>query len=97
MQDQFAHLLRLSHCPNITIRVLPLSADALASPEGAFTLFTMPAPFPTVAQVPTEAGAIYVEMPKATRFKVAYTRLERETLGVEESRTFIKTRMEQLA
>jgi hypothetical protein len=97
MRDQFEHLLELSHRANITIRVLPLSVGALSSPEGAFTLFTMPAPFPTVAHVPTEAGAIYVENPKAARFKAAYTRLERETLGVEDSRTFIKTRMEQLA
>lgn len=96
MHDQFEHLLQLSHRPNITIRVLPLSVGALSSPEGAFTLFTMPAPFPTVVHVPTEAGAIYVEMPKAVRFKAAYTRLERETLGVEDSRTLFKTRMEQL-
>jgi hypothetical protein len=97
MRDQFGHLLELSHRANITIRVLPLSVGALSSPEGAFTLYTMPAPFPTVAQIPTEAGTIYVEMPKVARFKVAYARLEHEALDVEDSRTFIKTRLEQLA
>ncbi|HEX2416895.1 MAG TPA: helix-turn-helix transcriptional regulator [Micromonosporaceae bacterium] len=97
MRGQFEHLLELSHRPNIAIRVLPLSAGALSSPEGAFTLFSMPPPFPTVAQVPTEAGTIYVEMPKVERFKAAYARLEHGALDVEDSRTFLKTRLEQLA
>lgn len=97
MRTQFEHLLDVSHRPNVTIRVLPLSTGALASPESAFTLFTMPHPFPVVAQVPTEAGAIYVEMPKVTHFEAAYARLEQKALDAEDSRTFIKTRMEQLA
>jgi hypothetical protein len=56
----------------------------------------MPAPLPTVVQVPTEAGPIYVEAPKVAPFKTAYGRLERDALDVEASRTFLKTRLEQL-
>jgi transcriptional regulator with XRE-family HTH domain len=97
MRDQLAHLLELSHRPNITVRVHPFSAGTLTSPDGGFTLLTMPAPFPVVAQVSTEAGALYVEMPQVVRFEAAYTRLQRAALDIEDSRTFIKTRMEQLA
>ncbi|HEX6075090.1 MAG TPA: DUF5753 domain-containing protein, partial [Micromonosporaceae bacterium] len=96
MRDQLAHLLDVSDRPNVTIRVLPFSTNPLACPDSTFRLLTMPAPFPVVAQVTTEAGTIYVEMPKAARFETAYTRLERHALDAEESRVFIKTRMEQL-
>ncbi|HEX6073987.1 MAG TPA: DUF5753 domain-containing protein, partial [Micromonosporaceae bacterium] len=97
MRGQLAHLLDLSERPNITVRVLPSSVSLLAGAESAFTLLTMPTPFPVVALVTTDAGAIYVEMPKATRFEAAYARLERHALDVEDSRMFLKSRMEQLA
>ncbi|HEX6077452.1 MAG TPA: helix-turn-helix transcriptional regulator [Micromonosporaceae bacterium] len=97
LREQLAHLLTISERPNITLRVLPFSASTLAGPESAFTLLTMPAPFPVVAQVNAETGAIYVEMPKAARFEAAYARFERHALDTEESRVFIKTRMEQLS
>jgi transcriptional regulator with XRE-family HTH domain len=96
MRHQLAHLLELSERPNITVRILPFSSSPLAGPESAFALFTMPAPFPVVAQVPTEAGTIYVEMPKAARLETSYARLERQALDAEDSRKFLKTRMEQL-
>jgi len=97
MREQLAHLLALSTRQNITIRVLPFSASLIAGAESTFTLLTMPVPFPVVAQVTTEAGMVYVEMPKAARFEAAYARLERHALDVEDSRMFLKSRMEQLA
>ena len=97
MRDELAHLLDISERPNITIRVLPYSASTLAGPEGAFTLLTMPPPFPVVAQVTIEAGTIYVEMPKTVRFEATYGRFERYALDPEDSRVFLKNRMEQLA
>jgi hypothetical protein len=97
MRDQLAHLLELSHRPNITVRVHPFLVGTLTSPDGGFTLLTMPAPFPVVAQVSTDAGALYAEIPQVVRFEAAYTRLQRAALEVDDSRTFIKTRMEQLA
>lgn len=96
MREQFDHLLELSHRPNFTIRVLPFSTGALPSAEGAFTIYTLPSPFPVVAQINSEGGALYLEMPKARRFDDAYTCLEHGALDVEDSRTFIKTRMEQV-
>jgi transcriptional regulator with XRE-family HTH domain len=96
MRDQLAHLLDVSDRPNVTIRVLPYASSSLAGPESAFALFTMPAPFPVVAQVPTEAETIYVETPKAARLETSYNRLESRALDPEESRVFLKTRMEQL-
>jgi transcriptional regulator with XRE-family HTH domain len=97
MRQQLTHLLDLSERPNITVRVLPFSSSPLAGPESGFSLFTMPAPFPVVAHVPTEAGIMYVEMPKADRLETTYARLERQALDTEESRVFLKTRMEHLA
>jgi transcriptional regulator with XRE-family HTH domain len=97
MRHQLAHLLELSEHPTITIRVLPFSSNPLAGPESAFALFTMPTPFPVVAHVPTEAGAIYVEMPKVARLERTYARLEQQALDPEDSRKFLTTRMEQLA
>ncbi len=96
MRDQLGHLLDLSHRPNVTIRVLPLSTGASPSPEGPFTIFTMPAPLPTVVKVPTQAGPSYIEAPKVTPFKTAYGRLERNALDVDDSRTFLKARLDQL-
>ena len=61
IRDQLARLLTISERPNITLRVLPFSAGALASPESVFTLLT---PFPVVAQLTADPGTIYVEMPK---------------------------------
>ncbi|HEX6074997.1 MAG TPA: helix-turn-helix transcriptional regulator [Micromonosporaceae bacterium] len=97
MREQFAHLLDLSERPNITIRVLPFSVSLAAGAESTFTLLTMPTPFPVVAQVTTEAGMVYVEIPKAARFEAAYARIESHALDVEDSRMFLKSRMEKLA
>jgi hypothetical protein len=46
MRDQLTHLLDVSERPNVTIRVLPFSANPLACPESTFRLLAMPAPFP---------------------------------------------------
>ncbi len=97
MRQQLSQLLDLSERPNITVRVLPFSSSPLAGPESAFSLFTMPSPFPVVAHVPTEAGIMYVEMPKADRMETTYVHLERQAIDVEESRVFLKTRLEHLA
>ncbi|HEX6075391.1 MAG TPA: helix-turn-helix transcriptional regulator [Micromonosporaceae bacterium] len=97
MREQLARLLDVSRRPNVTVRVLPFSTGPLSSPDGGFTVFAMPNPFPLVAQINSEGGALYLEMPTAGRFNQAYTRLEGEALDVEDSQTFLKTRMEQFA
>jgi transcriptional regulator with XRE-family HTH domain len=97
MRDQLAHLLDVSDRPNVTIRVLPFSGSSQTGSESSFSLFTMPAPFPLVVQVATDAGAVYIEMPDAAKFEAVYARLEHHALDAEEFRVFIKSRMEQLA
>jgi transcriptional regulator with XRE-family HTH domain len=97
MRAQLAHLLDLANRPNITLRVLPFTAGAPASPEGAFTYLTMSPPCNDVVQINTEGGAIYLETPTTDRFAEAYTRLELKTLDVDDSRAFIKKQMEQFA
>jgi hypothetical protein len=52
MRDQISHLLDVSDRPNVTIRVLPYVGSSLTGSESAFALFTMPTPFPVVAQPP---------------------------------------------
>jgi transcriptional regulator with XRE-family HTH domain len=97
MRGQLGYLLDLLERPNVAIRVLPFSESPLACPESAFTLLTMPAPFPVVAQATTDTDAIYIEMPRTLRFEAAYARYERHALDAEDSRVYIKSRMEQLA
>ncbi|HEX6076372.1 MAG TPA: helix-turn-helix transcriptional regulator [Micromonosporaceae bacterium] len=97
MREQLAHLLNLSERSNVTIRVLPFSASGLVGPEGGFTLFTLPAPFPLVAQVGTDASVVQTEMPKTARLAAAFDRFGCHALDAEESRVFIKTRMEEFA
>lgn len=96
MRKQLSHVLDLSSRPNVTVRVLPFSTGAMASPDGGFTVYVMPSPFPLVAQVNSQGGVIYLEATKASRFDEAHTRLEAEALDVGESQSFLKTRMEQL-
>ncbi len=96
MREQLSCVLDLSSHPNVTVRVLPFSSGAMASPDGGFTVYVMPSPFPLVAQVNSPGGVIYLDAPKASRFDEAHTRLEAEALDVGESQSFLKTRMEQL-
>jgi hypothetical protein len=97
MRAQLFRLLELSSRPNITVRILPFATGSMASPDGGFTVYVMPSPFPLVAQINSEGGVIYLEAPKASRFDGAYSRLEAEALDVEDSQSFVKTRMEQSA
>jgi hypothetical protein len=97
MREQLAHLLDVATRPNVTIRVLPFSKGPLACPESAFTLLAMPAPLPVVAQATTDTGEIYLEAAKTARFVAAYGRYQRHALDAEESRVYIKSRMEVLA
>ncbi|MET2714661.1 helix-turn-helix transcriptional regulator [Streptomyces harbinensis] len=60
MQDQLEYLVQLAHFPNITIQVLPFSADAHpATPGAPYTLLD--------AQVP-ELCTVHVEQPVASVF-----------------------------
>jgi len=96
MREQLSGVLELSSRPNVSVRILPFATGAMASPDGGFTVYVMPSPFPLVAQINSEGGVIYLEARKASRFDAAYTRLEADALDAGDSQSFLKTRMEQL-
>lgn len=96
MRRQIDQILEYTAEDNIEVRVLSFSAGAHTSPESPFTYFTMPAPYPDVTYVPTEAGAIYVEMPEAAKFDAAYHRLESAAFDPKKSRALLQRRMSEL-
>jgi hypothetical protein len=96
MRAQLARLLDLADLSHVTLRVLPFAAGAPASSESPFTYLSMHPPLPEMVQLNTEAGAIYIEAPDTHEFDRAYARLERDALTMDDSRDFIKKRMEQL-
>ncbi|MEV1244495.1 helix-turn-helix transcriptional regulator [Nonomuraea sp. NPDC049750] len=85
MRGQLSQLASHASSPNIEIRVLPVSAGAHASPDGAFRIFELPEPYPAVAYVPTPAGSIYVEGQAADRLKLKYDRIRRDSLNAKDS------------
>ncbi|QYC45255.1 Helix-turn-helix domain protein [Nonomuraea coxensis DSM 45129] len=97
MRAQLIHLAKHASAPNIEIRVLPLSAGAHASPDGAFRIFQLPQPFPAIAYVPTPAGAIYVEGEGTDMLKLKYDRIRRKALSAEESLRLISAVAKSLA
>lgn len=64
--------------------------------EGAFTIFSMPSPYPAVAYVEGMAGRLYVEAPKSTKFLRAYDRLTAAALAERESAQRITALLEEL-
>ncbi|MEV0823778.1 helix-turn-helix domain-containing protein [Nonomuraea rubra] len=97
MRGQLTQLAQYASAPNIEIRVLPLSAGAHGSPDGAFRIFELPQPFPAVAYVPTPVGAIYVEGEAADGLKLKYDRMRRSTLSTRGSLELIAAVAESLS
>ncbi|MFI7640214.1 helix-turn-helix domain-containing protein [Nonomuraea sp. NPDC049400] len=85
MHGQLGQLTKYASTPHVEIRVLPLTAGAHASPDGAFRIFQLPQPYPAVAYVPTPAGSIYVEGEAANRLKLKYDRIRRDSLSAKDS------------
>lgn len=85
MSAQIRHLSEQAKKPNIEVRVLPFSAGAHASPTGAFRVFTMEEPLPSVGYVETPTGAIYVESPETERLTLTYDKLREAALSPDES------------
>lgn len=85
MRDQLAQLAAAANQTNIELRVLPLSAGAHASPDGAFRIFELSGPYPAVAYVPSPAGAIYVEAEAADRLASKFDRICNDSLDPKKS------------
>jgi len=95
MRAQLDYLTESSQRTNVEIRVLPFSVGAHASPVGAFKVFRLDDPYPDIAFAETLAGAVYAEIPLASRFVHAYDRLHEAALGTVESAELISTLAEE--
>ncbi|GII79233.1 transcriptional regulator [Sphaerisporangium rufum] len=96
LSEQLDHLLLLVQRPNIQVRVLPYSAGAHVSPEGAFMIFELPEPYPEVAFMDTPAGGIYVEADEVERLKSKLRRIRQLSLGPAESIGMIRAAAERV-
>lgn len=97
MRAQLTSLREAAERPNIEIRVLPFAAGAHASPDGAFTLLKMGAPFPAVAHIESPGGAIYLERDDVDRLAQMYDRLQERSLNPDDSVAFIAALEKELS
>ncbi len=92
MRGQLWRLLKATELPNVTVRVLPLTAGLhRGSVAGAFTLLDFPGDGDAPAAPPTlysesGTGAIYSEEPReVAKFEATWAALEAAALGQQES------------
>lgn len=85
MKSQLRRMLEQGGRPNIEIRLLSYEAGAHTSPDGGFSLIQMEDPFPLIGYTLGPAGGLYVEAEQAHKLDVMYERLQRASLGPEES------------
>ncbi|GAB3802854.1 hypothetical protein GCM10027605_23530 [Micromonospora zhanjiangensis] len=97
MKKQLEHLGTLSRRPNVDIRVLPSELALHAGMDGAFTVFSLPPPYPAVAYIENLGGRLYMEAPKSERFVRAYDRLTEAALDVHASAELIAKIAEELS
>lgn len=93
---QLHRLRELSIQENIDIHVMPADHGSHAGNAGTFEFFEMPDPYPEVAYVESLGGAIYVEQPRAERFRRAYDDLHRNALSSSRSTKLISAITEDL-
>jgi len=75
MRAQLAHLRSMARHQHVEVLVLPASAGAHASPDGAFDVFRMRSPYPVAGFLCTAAGNLIVEGDKAEGLVRTYDRL----------------------
>ncbi|MEV4772797.1 helix-turn-helix domain-containing protein [Micromonospora humida] len=97
MRAQLEHLLELAARRNVEISVLPSAKALHAGMDGAFTVFTLPKPYPAVAYVENLAGRLYVEAPRSMKFVHVYDRLRDAALDTSESGQLIARVVEGLS
>ncbi|MFI5537781.1 helix-turn-helix domain-containing protein [Nocardia sp. NPDC051900] len=98
MKDQLSHLLRVTTQPNISVRVVPLAAEAYAGLNvGSFVMLDFPehptAPLtePPVVYMQGFTGNLYLEKPDEVRqYRQAYADILRSALDQEDSRALIR-------
>jgi len=104
MRAQLWKLLRATELPNVTLRVVPLSAGLhQASSTAPFTLLDFPddggtLAAPTTLYVENRAGAVYSEAPtEVEHFEDAWNALEAAALSPEHTIELLSHRMKELA
>ena len=89
VQKQIVHLREMMESEQVNIRVLPFDVGAHPSPEGAFTLLDLGAPFSTAAHIECRGGGIYLERGDVDKLIEVYDRLHEMSLSSEESAAFV--------
>jgi hypothetical protein len=89
MREQLLHLAYIADLPNIHLSILPWTAGAHGSPEGAFDLLVMNRPYSNVGYAETPAGAIFVERADADRFGDRHARLQSCALSADDSKSLL--------
>lgn len=95
MREQLTHLLELSERAHIDLRVLPFSAGAHESPEGAFQYYVMEDPYPDVVYAETPNGALYLEQSDADPAARRYDRLWEKSLSTDASAELVSALIEE--
>jgi transcriptional regulator with XRE-family HTH domain len=90
MGDQLAHLLAMTHRPNVTVQVLPFDRGAHAAAVGSFVVLRGQARELDVAYVDILGGGLFMEKPKELdRYKLAFEYLSAQALDLESSAELI--------
>ncbi|MFC4105592.1 helix-turn-helix domain-containing protein [Micromonospora zhanjiangensis] len=96
MVTQLRHLLRVSHLPNVTIRVVPLAAGLhQGAVGGSFIVLDFPpgkriTPEPSVVYCESWTGALYLDQPgELAAYEKSWASLESLALDEEQSRRLI--------
>ncbi|MEV0647590.1 helix-turn-helix transcriptional regulator [Phytomonospora sp. NPDC050363] len=97
MREQLQHLLDFSTRPNVSVRVLPLSAGAHPSIDGPFNILRIAEPGFDVAFTDTRAGTIVLESAWVETLTLVYASLVEMALGPKKSNEAIAAAIEEFA
>ncbi|MFG2019145.1 DUF5753 domain-containing protein [Actinomadura geliboluensis] len=97
MKAQLAHILDLSHRPNIGVRVVPKSVGHHPGLDGAFMLLTLPEPHMEVAYVEAPGGGrLASSAAEVASYALRYDQIGQHALPKGLSRDLIKQIMEAM-
>lgn len=95
MHEQLGHLLAMTERPNISIDVVPMSAKYYPGLAGSFTILSfLNAPDVVYGEIAGQ-GMLITDQRTVANFAVRYNSLRGDALRVEESRSLIKSVMEE--
>jgi transcriptional regulator with XRE-family HTH domain len=96
MRAQLAHLLEMSRCPNIFLRVVPRSVGAHVGLDGSFSL--MIGPNASVAYMEAVGGGrLSLDPAEVARFTVRFDQIGADALSRDATRTLIEQLLEAKA